>query len=94
MGNESSFDKSPEDFLKEYELIRTEYDERFKEVKIFRSKNKQNKKIVTKERIFKNKEEADRFLKQANKRKALYNDNVARLLAILSKSQKHNFRHF
>lgn len=70
-------------FREEYDLIRTEYDPRFKDVVIYRKKSEPGIMVITKEKMFKNQEELNDFLQGLSKRKTLYHENVVRLIAVL-----------
>lgn len=84
MGAENSKEaKRIEEFKQEYEQIRTEFDPRFKDVVIFRKKVNPAQMVITKEKMFKNQEELDEFMRGLSKRRNLYHDNVVQLIAVL-----------
>lgn len=72
-------------FKEEYDQIRTEFDPRFKDVVIFRKKSDPAKMVITKEKMFKNQEELNDFLRGLSKRRSLLSDNVVKLIAVLGK---------
>lgn len=88
MGSENSKEAQKiQEFRNEYDLIRTEYDPRFKDVVIYRKKSDPSRMVITKEKMFKNQEELNEFIQGLTKRKNLYNDSVVKLIAVLGKKK-------
>ena len=84
MGGEQSRGKTIDDFLLEYEEVRTEYDNRMGEVKIYRKITNPEIQVLSKEKCFQRKQEFELFMKKVEKRKKLNNENIAPLLLTIS----------
>ena len=85
MGAEQSKGKTIEQFRKEYEEVRTEYDNRVGEVKIYKSKKNPDMQVMSKVKTFQRQGEFDKFLKKIKKRKILESANVTPLLLTIGK---------
>lgn len=89
MGGKNTKGKTKEELLSEYEEFKKEYDPRFEEVTIYRSKaNPEEELMITKDIVFQKKEDFDRFRKRLVKRKGLLNPNILRLEHVLGKHTK------
>jgi hypothetical protein len=89
MGGTQTTGKTIEDFLHEYEEVRTEYDYRIGEVKIYKKSSKPEIKVLTKEKWFENAQSYNEFQTQIQRRKTLISENVAPLLLVISKPISH-----
>lgn len=85
MGNKSSIQKEEEIFTEEYEELKTEFNERYGEVKIFKKKASPQIKVLTKEIWFENQQKYEEFIFKVKKRKNIYSDNIAALKLAISK---------
>ena len=85
MGGEQSKGKTIEDFQKEYEEVRTEYDTRVGEVKIYKNLSNPEIQVMSKVKTFQRKGEFDNFMKKVQKRKNLSSENIAPLLLTIRK---------
>jgi len=84
MGANQTTGKKIEDFLHEYEEVRTEYDFRIGEVKIYKKSSKPEVKVLTKEKWFENNISYKEFQTKIQKRKTVISENVAPLLLVIS----------
>ena len=85
MGSEQSKGKTIQDFLREYEEVRTEYDNRMGEVKIYKKLTNSEIQVMSKEKWFEQKSAYERFTKKIQKRQSLNSENVAPILLTISK---------
>lgn len=72
--------------MKEYEEVRTEYDNRVGEVKIYKKITNPEVQVMSKEKWFEQKSTYESFLSKIQKRKDLYSENVVPLLLTISKN--------
>jgi hypothetical protein len=85
MGQEQTKGKTIGDFLKEYQEVRTEYDNRMGEVKIYKKLANPEIQVMSKEKWFEQKSAYERFQSKIRKRKGISSENVAPLLLTISK---------
>ena len=81
--NSSSEDAS---FYREYEELRTEYNQNYGEVTIFRKKNNRSIKVMAKHKVFQDLDGLERFRARLERKKRLRTDNVASLLRVIGES--------
>ena len=91
MGGQQTKGKTIEDFLKEYEEVRTEFDNRMGEVKIYKKIVNPEIQVMSKEKLFQKKSDYESFQRKISKRQGLSSENVAPLLLTISKYLKPNF---
>lgn len=84
MGGEQSKGKTIQDFHKEYEEVRTEYDNRMGEVKIYKKIMNPEIQVMSKEKWFEQKSTYEKYCSKIEKRKSLHNENIAPLLLTIS----------
>lgn len=85
MGTSESKNRSVESFLREYEEMRTEYDQRVGEVKIYRKIKNPEITVLIKEKWFEHSNGYQKFLRRVKKRRRINCENVAPILLVLSK---------
>jgi predicted metal-dependent RNase len=85
MGNEHSSGKTIEHFLSEYDEVRTEYDNRMGEVKIYRKIKNPEIMVMSKERTFQDKTHFDNFMSKISRRQSLKSENISSLLLVIGK---------
>lgn len=83
MGAEQSTGKTINDFLKEYDELRTEYDNRMGEVKIYRKISNPEIMVLSKERTFQDKAHFDSFMAKICRRQSLKSENISSLLLVI-----------
>jgi len=79
MGQNQS-EATSENFYKDYEELRREHDQRFGEVVIYRKKNHPDIQVMTKEKVFQNSEEYEKFKSQLRRHQLLARENVCQIL--------------
>lgn len=85
MGTSESKDRSIESFLREYEEVRTEYDQRVGEVKIYKKIKNPEIKVLIKEKWFEHAKAFQKFLRRVKRRRRISCENVAPILLVLRK---------
>ena len=85
MGQTQTTGRDIQSFLKEYEEVRTEFDERMGEIKIYRKISNPEIQVLSKELWFEQESTYLEFNRKMQKRKSIFSENVAPLLLIISK---------
>ena len=85
MGGVNSNQKTIEQFKQEFEEVKTQFDEHFGEIVVYRKVHNHNFMVMAKERIFHSELKAQQFLNRIKKRKRSHGDNVAKILTVLCK---------
>lgn len=86
MGVEQSTGKTINDFLREYDELRTEYDNRMGEVKIYKKVSNPEIMVLSKERTFQDKTHFEQFMAKISRRQSLKNENISSLLLVIGKT--------
>ena len=89
MGSSQSKNNEAE-FYKEFEELRTEYNQHYGEVTIFRKKANRELKVMSKHKVFQEERDLAVFLAELERKKRLRTDNVASLLNVIG-TQKNQF---
>lgn len=87
MGGVNSNEQTIEQFKKEFEEVKTQYDQHFGEIVVYRKIHNHNFMVMAKDRIFNDEREAQKFLKRAKIRMRSHNGNVAKILTFFGKFQ-------
>ena len=85
MGGVNSNQQVIDQFKNEYEEVKTQYDQLYGEVTVYRKKSNPSFMVMAKEKIFPDEYQCRSFLEKAKKRKLCHGDNVAKLLMVLCK---------
>lgn len=85
MGGVNSNQQTIEQFQRDYEEVKTQYDEHYGEIMVYRKISNPSFMVMAKERFFNEEATWQKFLKRVKKRKLSHGDNVAKLLTVLRK---------